>query len=66
MAGGEPAVLEQPEKGETIPKGRFPFGGQHEGSALCFLQQLTPAQGAHQRPELFPQVLRPQGYISPL
>ena len=55
---GRQLFLEHPEKGEAIPKGRFPFCGQHEGSALCFLQQLTPAQGAHQRPELFPQVLR--------
>ena len=55
---GRQLLLEHPEKGEAISKGRFPFCGQHEGSALCFFQQLTPAQGAHQRPELFPQVLR--------
>ena len=51
---GRQLLLEHPEKGEAISKGRFPFCGQHEGSALCFFQQLTPAQGAHQRPELFP------------
>ena len=35
---GRQLLLQQPEKGEAIPKGRLPFCGQHEGSALRFLQ----------------------------